>query len=335
MKRIENRFNNDYCVASTKADDECQQLNEFLLTADATAWRGSMQDFIAYFKDKVKDYNEKSDVTFKPEQVKAFVEKAARGVPDLAIIKTQARQLAKLGHTVSLPQYYELLEDAAMAYDLTHGRASSTQPRRSRRHVYEHAQLSEPYTVENHDVFHDYDDNNDPFDIDTPLYLVQAGIQRPSRPRLPRDTWFALKPHDQQTWDKITDEGKATIITRNTSPSMQNTSSSNSPNKGKPPGSSLRKPFMRNVQQMDVTELPLEDMTPLQIFYAGREVGMKVGMKTFEANQVETDAYQDEYGSSGDTQHDETHDNDQLYALLTKSNESSKYYKASNPNQGN
>ena len=72
-----------------------------------------MQDFIAYFKDKVKDYNEKSDVPFKPEQVKAFVEKAVRGVPDLAIMKTQARQLAKLGHTVSLPQYYELLEDAA------------------------------------------------------------------------------------------------------------------------------------------------------------------------------------------------------------------------------
>ena len=97
----------------------------------------------------------------------------------------------------------------------------------------------------------------------------------------------------------------------------------------------LRKPPMRKVQQMDVTELPLEDMTPLQIFYAGREVGMKVGMKTFEANQVETDAYQDEYGSSGDTQHDETHDNDQLYALLTKSNESSQYHKASNSNQGN
>ena len=143
--------------------------------------------------------------------MKTFVEKAVRGVSDLAIIKTQARQLVKLGHTVSLPQYYELLEDAAMAYDLTHGRASSTQPRRSRRHVYEHAQLSKPYTVENHDVFHDYDDNNDPFDIDTPLYLVQAGMQRPTRPLLPCDTWFALKPHDQQTWDKITDEGKATI----------------------------------------------------------------------------------------------------------------------------
>ena len=157
-----------YSVGSTKADDECQQLNEFLLTADASAWNGSMHDFIVYFKDKVKDYNEKSAVQFQPDQVRTFIEKAVSKVPDLAIIKTQAKQLAKIGHQITLEQYYELLEDAAMSYDIKHGHALPQQPRHSKWHVYTYQTPLEPYSIETHDLY-DPPDSNKPFDLDTPV----------------------------------------------------------------------------------------------------------------------------------------------------------------------
>ena len=167
------------------------------------------------------------------------------------------------------------------------------------------------YISDTYDIY----DGTNVFDIDTPLYVVQTGMQKNTRPRLPRDTWFALKPDDQRAWDQITDQGKATII-------AQHHPTSNRDIRTKPFISSSMKPPVRQAHQHELAHLNLDQMTPLQIFYAGRESGMKI----YEAQQTEAADQADNFNNYAEECDDgdgeaETEDQDQVYALLTQSKE--------------
>ena len=59
----------EHCLKSTHADDERQQMNEFLLTAKASNWNGSLQDFVACLCKKANECNQKSSVPFNDNQI--------------------------------------------------------------------------------------------------------------------------------------------------------------------------------------------------------------------------------------------------------------------------
>ena len=61
---------------------------------------------------------------------------AVKGNPRLASIKSMSQLQGKLGSSITYQQYFDLLIEAAIQYDLEH--QSSHQRRRTRRAVYQH-----------------------------------------------------------------------------------------------------------------------------------------------------------------------------------------------------
>ena len=72
------------------------------------------------------------------------------------------------------------------------------------------------------DAFEDAPSDNDPYDIDAPVAIIQAnshdGCLRPSskpnsqRVHMPCDRWFNLSEKDRQVWDQLDEKSKAIIL---------------------------------------------------------------------------------------------------------------------------
>ena len=156
----------NHCLHSTVADNECDQINDFLINASANVWNGSMFDFISCIKEKAKDYNDKSDTPFTEAQVCKLLEHAVSDIPDLKAIKTTAKQTVKANNKhLTLLDYYHLLEEAALDYDIKMGRTTNSIPCTSWRPV-KHALYAHDTQVDTYDVQeHDFD--VPPLDDDT------------------------------------------------------------------------------------------------------------------------------------------------------------------------
>ena len=149
------------------AGDECTQIHEFLITTKAEDWPGSMFDFVAHMKDQANACNEKATVPLTDDQIWTHVEKAIHSVPDLCKVQLLANQNAKLtGTSATLTQCHELLDNAAMAFDLEVGKVSKRASHRPFCHI--NATL-----MDDNDSFHDVPEPPDLFDLDTPLCEVQ------------------------------------------------------------------------------------------------------------------------------------------------------------------
>ena len=209
----------EHCLHSTKADNECSQIYEFLLTTRATEWTGPMYDFIAYMKEQMESYNEKSDPEFTDAQQQKFIEKAVNGIPTLKAIKTTAQQIAFANNKVlTFDKYLALLEQAALDYDIEMGHTSTKAPRQlksaTRWGVYASDQINDdPYNVNELAIDDTYDDY---IDIDTPLYLVQQCMQTTNMPTehncLPAKVFYDLDTKDLKTWNQLPDESKDIIL---------------------------------------------------------------------------------------------------------------------------
>ena len=145
-------------------------------------------------------------------------------------------------------------------------------------------QVSEPYVAANHDTHHDFYEYQEAFDIDIPLNHVQAGIPKPVRPCPCFDLWYSLASRDQKVWDQLSNPGKA-IITASTCVAL---TPANTPLSAPP-----WLPLCKDNEHLD-------NMPPLQIFYVGRESGMK----SFEANantEYEEEKYPNQYTKQAST----------------------------------
>ncbi len=295
-----------HCTESTQAADECRKIQNFLLTAKAEDWDGNMFSFIAYLKDQAKSHNDKTKVKLTDTQICGYIENAVSSIPDLSGIKKTAELPEKAtGKPLPLIQYYELLEQAALDYDIKVSKASN-KPYHSKRHVYAH-DLS-------HDSFEahmdaDYDDFYDPgtFDLDTPLYEVQKQFQRShNRPLLPKDTWYGLQSGDQRCWDNLTDAGKQTIISGLCGPSKA---------PPKPPPLSQKPPtgMTRHVRFTNASEA---DVSAFEAFCAGRVSGITEVHQMHQQTATSADDVQ-EQEEDNDGEAEETND-DELYAFLTR-----------------
>ena len=134
----------------------------------------------------------------------------------------------KLGSSITYQQYFDLLIEVAIQYDLEH--QSSHQRHCTRRSVYQH-----DMELLHEDSYTDYqpssisDDNiNNSYtaqmhNFDTPVYELNQ-LRQSQRPLLPKGTWHSLSQDDKSRWDQLTDNGKQTIIdgNRNQPQSFQN-----------------------------------------------------------------------------------------------------------------
>ena len=196
-----------YALKSTQAEDDAEQIHEYLLTSRAndSHWNGTMANYILDWLAKAQEYNDKSDVLLSDEQQRMYLQHAVSAIPELATVKTTAKTIAKTtGKKLDFTNYCELLSDAAQQYDINLGK--NKVPRRSpRRHIYNTDVEASGAAL---DTFYDPEDHLEADDRHLEAY---AQRQFSTHPRLPRNTWYALGSADQKAWDMLTDGGNAQI----------------------------------------------------------------------------------------------------------------------------
>jgi len=128
-----------YHKQSTQAENVCEILLNYIVTSriDDGTWTGTAQGYLLHWNKQVNDYNEKQKTgEIKDMQKRIHLQAAVKGNPKLASIKSMSQLQGKLGSSITYQQYFDLLIEAAIQYDLEH--QSSHQRHCTRRAVYQH-----------------------------------------------------------------------------------------------------------------------------------------------------------------------------------------------------
>lgn len=167
-------------------------------TLGANTWNGSTHDFILHWCDKVRQYEDMTDMSaHMHDGVKhVLLENAVSPIAELRQVKTtgdiQAQSVNSPGKYLSYENYIALLVSAAQQYDAQNLNSNSS-TRRSRRSVYS---TSVEYT--DTDEYHSVD-------TDVPTLLA-------FRVRMSGQAWRQLDEADRVKWDTVSDKGKEIIL---------------------------------------------------------------------------------------------------------------------------
>ena len=163
---------------STKAKIESSTLLSYITSARLGngEWNGTAEAFILNWKNQVRLCEKQVDPSdhFSPGQKRTMLENSVHNIKELRGVKTAADlDVAKGGTAITYDQYMALLIAAAQSYDKTF------KPKQNGKR-----------TVYMHDVFDTFDDDSpqlqpdddaDPFDIDSPVTLIQANVHDRNR----------------------------------------------------------------------------------------------------------------------------------------------------------
>ena len=199
-----------YALKSTKAAMDASSLLTYITTSRLGdgKWQGSTQSFILHWQEQVRKYHTLSGNQKLPNELqRTMLENAVHPIQDLRAVKIQAAQhKAHTGSDLSYEQYTSLLLSAAQQHDRQLQKPMSRGPKRN---VYEHA-------LDYGESFED----PDPFTIDSSIDAISAyNVSFASKPpsRLTCDQWHRLTDDAKQTWDLLSDDAKAIILTPRTS----------------------------------------------------------------------------------------------------------------------
>lgn len=133
-----------------------------------------------------------------------------KGNPKLASIKSMSQLQGKLGSKLTYQQYFDLLLEASIQYDLDHQLSYKCYARRS---VYQHdIEYLYDNMHDNVEALSINDDNNVNFttqahNFDTPVYEFNQ-LHQSQHPLLPNVTWYSLSQNDKSKWDGLSNSGK-------------------------------------------------------------------------------------------------------------------------------
>ena len=200
---------------STKASMDSANLLSYITSARLGdgEWKGSTCGFIVHWQDNVRKYEKQVPDTdhFSDGQKRTMLQNAVAKIRDLRAVKEAAdMERTRTGKELTYDEYVTLLLSNATSYD-----EQFKDKVRSKRTVYFHDFHQDDDDGAQFD--HDYDDN-DLYDVDTPIDVIQANTHnmstnnRTDRVRMPRERWMQLTPEQRQLWDKLNDKAKAIIL---------------------------------------------------------------------------------------------------------------------------
>jgi hypothetical protein len=188
----------DYSIKSTKASLDTSKLLSYITSAkigDGT-WKGTAQNFILHWSDKVRLYEKQIDVAqhFTDTLKRVMLQNAVHPIEELRAVKIQADQhKTQSGVELTYEQYVRLLTSAASNYNGQFvPKARHAAPTLTRRTVY------------THDITDKYDDSaieaiDGEYDIDIGIDTIQANSTNQHTPgsRMPFTRWKSLPPETQ------------------------------------------------------------------------------------------------------------------------------------------
>ena len=213
----------DHHLTSTKAILDSSNILSYITSARLGngEWKGTTAAFIIHWQNQVRLYERQIDATdhFSDTQKKVMLENCVQPIPELRQVKTNADiERAKTGTALTYAQYVSLLQAAATSFDES---TKTNRPRQTRRSVYMHEM----------DVFEDacgfYTHDEDTYDIDSPVSVIQANATQRLPPRRsphnrnPTDQprtrmtgkqWASLTDSGRHTWDTLSEQDKAVIL---------------------------------------------------------------------------------------------------------------------------
>ena len=244
-------------------------------------WKGSQANFILHYAEQARVYNEiSSEEPFTDKQLITFLNSCLAGTPNLSQVLTlhrTAQTAAGVTKELKFPDYVSLLLEQAQVHDA--GNTNTTNPR-ARRSVNTHDLIFEGADP---DDDAEYEINQTEIhDEETPVeYLINRTEQgqKPRRTRIDYDTWKNLQKHDQEAWNKMSDEAKEAIL----SYAMKNMSS----NKGVLKNSEKRtrfssdnnRPRRANTHEQANDDSPTEDNGPPTIEASTHQILPKSAIK--------------------------------------------------------
>ena len=202
----------EHHLRSTQATIDSSSILSYITSARLGngEWRGSTTTFILHWQDQVRLYERQVELSdhFSDGQKRIMLENAVYPIAELRQVKINADlEKTRTKRDLTYSEYVSLLLSAAAAYD------NQFKTKRERRQVLNH---------EWEDAYDDASPNNDPYDIDAPVSIIQANAHdrriKPSpkpnsqRVRMPRDRWFHLSDKDRQVWDQLDEKSKAIIL---------------------------------------------------------------------------------------------------------------------------
>ena len=227
----------DHYSGSMVSQIRSQTISSYITSVrlHSSNWRGSQSNFVLHFAEQCRLYNEITEPAdnYSDGMKIQFLNAAVAGTPNLSGVlfnrrtaikaATAARGAAPVAGggappappAVTFDEYVADLLDAASVYD------SGITTTRSRRSAHKTELEFDDGSFQVDDAHEDLQANAHEFDIDTPLELIvhQASSRSSSMPSnekrrvfMNRDTWRSLKKDDQEAWDRVSEEGKQSIL---------------------------------------------------------------------------------------------------------------------------
>ena len=218
----------DHHLKSTKAMIDSASILSYITSVRLGngMWKGTTEAFVIHWENQVRLYERQVSPTdhFSDGIKRTMLENAIHPIDELRQIKNNADlEKTKTGRTLTFSEYTSLLLSACAAYD------EAFKPKLAKRQVFAN------------DVSNAFDDGGqydyDPeesYDIDAPVYEIQANAHnrmaprsRPngSRPprsgqqgsqdqrtRMPFDRWSKLSAEERALWDQLSEAAKTTIL---------------------------------------------------------------------------------------------------------------------------
>ena len=241
-----------FYTESTQASLDAQNVMTWLTTARLGngKWRRTTYEFVLHFEEKVDQYNSlcrTNQSAINDHQTMTLLQNAVSPIRELSNVSQQLEILFMTsGVTADYMQYRNLLLSACSQYDRSRAQANTT--------VNVHnAEVTSEFTSD-HDDQHSECDHNMDDDLSTSednadddMHDVNMMQRFVNQLRLNKETWNTISSTDQAAWDKLSPEGKQTIL---------NFVSKNL--KKKPPSS--KKPFLkkRSTNQVDINHSSVE-----------------------------------------------------------------------------
>ena len=240
----------NHYLKSTKALISTADLLSYITSASLKDgnWKGTMEAYILHWEDQVRLYESQTDTAdhFNQGMKKTMLQNAVSSVEELRSVKNQADQhRLHSGTELTYEEYSELLKSAAQSYDTRV--TSRTKSITGKRSVYKsdiyYDDQGQDYDIPQLDDrdssylyqanMHDYimtdesevfSDDQDRFDIDAPLTLVQAHAHksqgmasrdqatRTSTPRIPPDKWAQMDFRSKKAWNSMSPSMKTYLL---------------------------------------------------------------------------------------------------------------------------
>ena len=154
----------EHHLRSTQATIDSSSILSYITSAclGNGEWRGSTTTFILHWQDQVRLYERQVELSdhFSDGQKRIMLENAVHPIAELRQVKINADiEKTQTKHDLTYSEYASLLLSAAAAYD------NQFKTKQERRQVLSHKM---------EDAFEDAPSDNDPYDIDAPVAIIQA-----------------------------------------------------------------------------------------------------------------------------------------------------------------